>query len=100
MEHDQLDNVANTERLRADLYELTCNVARVAGTMKEIQDNWYAKEKAQTYEKAKKNLESYTGSKEAEKDGRRVRDLGFKTPPPEDRHRSGQEGDRNRRRVG
>ena len=100
LEHGQLYNVAKTERLRSDLYELTCKVARMAGTMEEMQDKWYAKEKAQTYEKAKKKLETHIGSKETERERRQVRDPGFKTPPPEERHRGGQEGDRSRRRMG
>ena len=65
-----------------------------------MQDKWYAKEKAHTYEKAKKNLYTYTGSKEAEKDMRRVRDHNLKTPLPVDRHRNGADGDRSRRRKG
>ena len=66
-----MDNVANTERLRTDLYELTCKVARMAQTMEDMQDKWYAKENAQTYEKAKGNLDKYAGNKDAEEDRRR-----------------------------
>ena len=68
--------------------------------MEEMQDKWYAKEKAHTYEKAKKNLDTYTGSKEVEKDRRRVRYPSLTTQLPDDRHRSGPDGDRNRIRMG
>ena len=61
LEHGQVDNVANSERMRNDLYELTCKVARMAQTMENMQNRQYAKEKAQTYEKAKENLDRYAG---------------------------------------
>ena len=71
MEHGHVDNVANTERLRTDLYELTCKMARMAQAMEDMQDKWHAKEKAHTYEKANDNLDKYAGNEDAEKYCRR-----------------------------
>ena len=62
-EHGQKDALATTERLRTDLTDLTSRVARMAGTMEEMQDRWYAREKAHTHEKEKDKFETQAGGK-------------------------------------
>ena len=97
MEHGQEENLSNAERmrndlhdlsckvaLRSELYELTCKVARMAQTMEDMQDKQYAREKAQTYEKA--STQAVTKLKENAGEGTDTAD--------------GKNGDKSRRKTG
>ena len=102
LENDQAENLANNERIRNDVHELswrtalrselselTCKVANMAQTLEDIQERQHNKEKLKSYEKTNENLHQSARGDQPEGERRRS-----------DRHRGGHGGYRNRRKTG